>query len=48
VTDNDFEATKKEVQRRMQGALDVLHQEFGGLRTGRAAPALLETITVDA
>ncbi|MEQ8195838.1 MAG: ribosome recycling factor, partial [Rhodospirillales bacterium] len=32
----------------MKGALDVLHQEFAGLRTGRAAPSLLETVTVDA
>jgi len=48
VSENDFEAIKKDILRRMQGALDVLHQEFGGLRTGRAAPSLLEPITVDA
>ena len=27
----------KEIERRMRGALTVLKQEFGGLRTGRAA-----------
>ena len=26
----------KEIERRMRGALAVLKQEFGGLRTGRA------------
>ena len=37
-----------DVKRRMQGALDVLMDEFGGLRTGRASSALLEPIMVDA
>ena len=37
-----------DVKRRMQGALDVLMGEFGGLRTGRASSALLEPIMVDA
>jgi len=37
-----------ELQRRMDGALQALHREFGGLRTGRAAISLLEPITVDA
>ena len=36
------------IQRRMAGALDVLKQEFAGLRTGRASVSLLEPITVDA
>ncbi|NQW00708.1 MAG: ribosome recycling factor [Rhodospirillales bacterium] len=39
---------KKDLSRRMEGAVDVLHQEFGGLRTGRAATSLLDTITVSA
>lgn len=34
--------------RRMNGAYDVLMQEFGGLRTGRASASLLDPITVDA
>ena len=37
-----------DIQRRMNGAFEVLKSEFAGLRTGRAAPALLEPITVDA
>ena len=37
-----------DVKRRMQGALDVLIGEFGGLRTGRASSALLEPVMVDA
>ena len=44
----DIEATKKDVKRRMEGALDVLHKEFGGLRTGRASTSLLDPLTVDA
>ncbi|MGB0747760.1 MAG: ribosome recycling factor [Magnetospiraceae bacterium] len=43
-----FNASKKDLQRRMQGAVEVLHKEFGGLRTGRASTSLLEPITVDA
>lgn len=38
----------EDLKRRMQGALQVLHDEFGGLRTGRASAALLEPIHVDA
>jgi len=37
-----------DLKRRMHGAVEVLKSEFGGLRTGRAAPALLEPIHVDA
>ncbi len=39
---------KKDMRRRMEGAAEVLHQEFGGLRTGRASTSLLEPITVQA
>lgn len=42
------DALAKELQRRMDGALDALKREFGGLRTGRAATSLLEPITVEA
>jgi len=38
----------KDLKRRMQGAIDVLISEFGGLRTGRASTGLLEPLTVDA
>jgi ribosome recycling factor len=37
-----------DLRRRMDGAVDVLHKEFGGLRTGRASTSLLEPIMVDA
>jgi len=39
---------KKDLRRRMEGAVEVLHQEFAGLRTGRAATSLLEPIVVQA
>src|SRR5271167_1221954 len=38
----------KDLRRRMDGALEVLRKEFGGLRTGRASASLLEPITVPA
>jgi len=37
-----------ELKRRMQGAVQALKQELGGLRTGRASPHLLDPIHVDA
>ena len=37
-----------ELKRRMQGALQVLRQELGGLRTGRASASLVDHIQVDA
>ena len=37
-----------DIERRMNGAVEALKREFGGLRTGRASAALLEPITVDA
>ena len=41
-------ADMKDIKRRMDGALDALKREFGGLRTGRASVSLLEPIVVDA
>jgi len=38
----------KDIQRRMSGAVEVLRQEFGGLRTGRASTRQVEPVTVDA
>lgn len=38
----------KDIQRRMDGALEALAREFMGLRTGRASTSLLEDITVNA
>ena len=37
-----------ELKRRMQGALQVLKQELGGLRTGRASASLVDHVQVDA
>src|SRR5438067_13331850 len=38
----------KDLRRRMDGAIEVLRKEFGGLRTGRASASLLEPVTVSA
>src|SRR5271156_6086844 len=38
----------KDLRRRMDGAVEVLRKEFGGLRTGRASASLLEPVTVSA
>jgi ribosome recycling factor len=38
----------KEIEKRMRGALAVLKNEFGGLRTGRASASLLDPIMVNA
>jgi ribosome recycling factor len=37
-----------DIERRMDGAIDALRREFGGLRTGRASVSLLDPVTVDA
>ena len=39
---------KDAVKKRMEGAIEVLHKEFAGLRTGRASASLLDPITVEA
>jgi ribosome recycling factor len=44
----DVKALKADLQRRMDGAMELLRKEFSGLRTGRASPALLEPIRVEA
>lgn len=44
----DFDTIKTDLTRRMDGALEALKREFSGLRTGRASPALLEPVKVDA
>jgi len=38
----------EDYKKRMDGALTALQHEFGGLRTGRASPALLDPIQVEA
>src|SRR3954464_12458789 len=37
-----------EVKRRMQGAIQSLKHELGGLRSGRATAAMLDPVQVDA
>lgn len=37
-----------DLRRRMDGAVEVLRKEFGGLRTGRASASLLEPVDVPA
>ena len=39
---------KDEMNRRMNGAVATLKSEFSGLRTGRASPALLDPVSVEA
>lgn len=38
----------EDYKKRMDGALTALNHEFGGLRTGRASPTLLDPIMVEA
>ena len=37
-----------DIKRRMQGAIDSLKHDFGGLRTGRASASLLDPVMLDA
>ncbi len=47
-TPETYADLKKDVKRRMEGAVDVLKKEFAGLRTGRASTALLDPVVVEA
>ena len=40
--------SKDEIVRRMNGVVTALKGEFAGLRTGRASPALLDPVTIEA
>lgn len=44
----DLNKLKQDLARRMDGAIETLRREFAGLRTGRASPALLEPVRVEA
>lgn len=44
----ELNSLKQDLARRMDGAMETLRRDFGGLRTGRASPALLEPIRVEA
>lgn len=40
--------TRHDVQSHMENAVDAMRREFGGVRTGKASPALLDTVRADA
>ncbi len=40
--------TVEDARKRMEAALDALRREFATVRTGKATPALLDTVRVDA
>ncbi len=44
----DLKSLIDDLTRRMDGALETLRRDFAGLRTGRASPALLEPVRVEA
>lgn len=48
MADFNIAETTKDVRRRMDGAVEVVQREFGGLRTGRASVNLLDPLTVEA
>jgi ribosome recycling factor len=41
------EESLKDASQKMKGAISVLRDEFGAIRTGRATPAILSRLTVD-
>ena len=41
------ESALQDAVKKMKGAISVLHEELGAIRTGRATPALLNRVTVD-
>ncbi|RVT85428.1 ribosome recycling factor [Rhodobacteraceae bacterium CCMM004] len=48
MADDDFELDLDDLQRRMDGAMAALRQEFASLRTGRASGSMVEPIMVEA
>jgi len=45
---DDIEIDLDDIERRMEGAMGALRQEFQTLRTGRASASMLEPVNVDA
>ena len=45
---DDIEFDEDDLKRRMDGAIESLRKEFGGLRTGRASAGLLDPVKVEA
>jgi len=48
MADEDFDLDIDDLQRRMDGAMTSLKNEFQTLRTGRASASMVEPVTVDA
>lgn len=48
MADEDLEIDMDDLERRMQGAMTSLKQEFLSLRTGRAAASMVDPVMVDA
>lgn len=44
----DFELDLEDFERRMDGAINSLRQDFAGLRTGRASASMVESLVVNA
>lgn len=47
-TPTNWSDLKKDLNRRMENAVEVLKKEFSGLRSGRASTSLLEPVMVEA
>lgn len=48
MADEDLEIDLDDIERRMEGAMNAMKQEFLSLRTGRAAATMLDPVMVDA
>lgn len=48
MADEDIDIDTSDLQRRMDGAIAAMRQEFQSLRTGRASGSMLDPITVEA
>ncbi|MEL6217022.1 MAG: ribosome recycling factor [Pseudomonadota bacterium] len=48
MTEDDDSIDIDDIERRMDGALNALRQEFSSLRTGRATASMLDPVMVDA
>jgi ribosome recycling factor len=47
VSEVNFKSLKNELNSKMEKAIEVLHKEFAGLRTGRASTSLLDPIVIE-
>ncbi len=48
MADEDLDIDLDDLERRMDGAMASLRQEFASLRTGRASATMVEPVMVDA